>query len=375
MSSSTDRVLASVANIDSHGNRPPEPRTLNPEPSPGDALPILWGLPALQAAVRSETAWLWHGYLAPGCVTLLTSQWKSGKTTLVSILLTKLHSGGELAGQPVVPARAVVVSEEDPAHWLRRARLLKLADHVGFLCRPFPGKPRMEHWLALLDHVAGLREKPGLDLVVIDTLAAFLPGRDENTAGSMIEALSPLSRLTARGISVLLAHHPRKGETAAGQAARGSGALAAFVDISIEMTWHQPADTADRRRRLLAFSRHPETPRQLVIELNAAGTDYTALGSFEDEEFASTWQDLRAILEPAFNKLTRTEIVSRWPAGRVPDKATVRRWLDRAVAKGLLCRDGLGRKADPFRYWLPGQTEKWRKDPLAFLNLPGLPQR
>src|SRR5262245_49475628 len=29
-------------------------------------------------------SWLWDGYLAPGLVTLLTAQWKSGKTTLLS---------------------------------------------------------------------------------------------------------------------------------------------------------------------------------------------------------------------------------------------------------------------------------------------------
>ena len=40
--------------------------------------------------------WLWRGYLAPGQLTLLTSLWKSGKTTLLSVLLALLHQGGEL---------------------------------------------------------------------------------------------------------------------------------------------------------------------------------------------------------------------------------------------------------------------------------------
>src|SRR3954449_13239151 len=81
--------------------------------------------------------WLWYGYLAPGNVTLLTSQWKSGKTTLVSVLLSRLKGGGELAGLRVAPGRAVVVSEEDAAHWLRRCDKLGLGDEVGFFCRPF----------------------------------------------------------------------------------------------------------------------------------------------------------------------------------------------------------------------------------------------
>src|SRR6202007_2157095 len=44
--------------------------------------------------------WLWQGYLSPGKVTLLTSQWKSGKTTLVSLLLARMQQGGQLAGLP-----------------------------------------------------------------------------------------------------------------------------------------------------------------------------------------------------------------------------------------------------------------------------------
>jgi AAA domain len=54
--------------------------------------------------------WLWHGYLGPGKITLLTSQWKSGKTTLVSLLLARLPQGGQLAGLAVAPAKAFVIS-------------------------------------------------------------------------------------------------------------------------------------------------------------------------------------------------------------------------------------------------------------------------
>jgi hypothetical protein len=56
--------------------------------------------------------WLWHGYLSAGRVTLLTSQWKSGKTTLVSLLLARMQQGGQLAGLPVSAGKALVISEE-----------------------------------------------------------------------------------------------------------------------------------------------------------------------------------------------------------------------------------------------------------------------
>jgi hypothetical protein len=39
---------------------------------------------------RPAMPWLWHGYLAPGKVTLLTSEWKSGKTTLTAHLFARM---------------------------------------------------------------------------------------------------------------------------------------------------------------------------------------------------------------------------------------------------------------------------------------------
>src|SRR5262245_2903799 len=85
--------------------------------------------------------WLWEGYLAAGNITLLTSQWKSGKTTLVAVLLARMSAGGTLAGLAVRPGRAVVVSEENVLLWQIRHDKLKFGDNVHLLCRPFLGRP------------------------------------------------------------------------------------------------------------------------------------------------------------------------------------------------------------------------------------------
>lgn len=214
----------------------------------------------------------------------------------------------------------------------------------------------------------GLRS---LSLVVIDPLAAFMTG-GENTAASMLATLMPLRRLTALGLSVLVAHHPQKGKLRTGQAFRGSGALAGFADILIEMRCYGRVSENDRRRRLQAFSRYEETPRQRVIELNADGTDYLSHGSFEDMEFTTSWQTLRRLLEEAPRKLTRRQIRKQWPAERPPDDSTVNRWLERAVAEGVLRKDGQGVKSSPFRYWLPGREEVWKQDPMNYFQMPEL---
>jgi hypothetical protein len=307
--------------------------------------------------------WLWHGYLGPGKVTLLTSQWKSGKTTLVSLLLARMQQGGQLAGLPVAAGKAFVISEESEADWRPRFQRLGIRDHVDLLCRPFSAQPTMDQWLALMETAAALHHRHGTDLVVIDSLASFLPAHSENSAGGLLECLTPLQRLATAGMCVLLPHHPRKGKTVAGQAARGSGALPGFVDIIIEMGYYAQPDDLDRRRRLVAFSRHDHTPRHLLIELQADGTDYVVLQSGLEAALGDNWPAVVHALTEAHSKLTRQEILDHWsPDYAKPDATTLWRWLSRAVAHGVLRQEGTGRPRDPFRYWLPEREELMRPD-------------
>jgi hypothetical protein len=348
----------------------PAPPAPTPPPAPP---PIQWGMARLRAAAGTPRPWLWHGYLAPGAVTLLTSQWKTGKTTLASVLLAKMKTGGSLAGLPLAAGRAVVLSEEPAAQWVLRAHKLDLEEHVGWVCRPFRGRPRAEQWQALLDCVAEAAAARDVRLVVIDPLAAFFPaGRSENDAGAMLEALAPLQALAGQGLSVLVQHHPNKKDDGGDPSGRGSGALLGGADILVQMRWYRGAGEDDRRRRLVALSRFDETPRQLVIELNAEGTDYLAHGTFADEAFARHWQVVIDLLRRAPRKLTRADVLEGWPDEDRPDAVTLYRWLQRAVAAGQLRQDGRGTKGHPYRYWLAENEERWRQDPLALIHMPEL---
>jgi len=200
--------------------------------------------------------------------------------------------------------------------------------------------------------------------LVIDPLASFLPGRTENNAGTAMAALAPLQRLTTLRVAVLVLHHPRKEESAPGRAARGSGALTGFADILIEMDWFGPPGADDRRRRLSAFSRHPETIPRLAIEWTADGSDYVSLGDFTEFEKADGWPVLRGVLEDADRKLSAESIRQQWPADYAcPSRPTLWRWLDGAVADGRVKRGGSGRRHFPFVYWLPAKEEEWASDP------------
>lgn len=336
-------------------------------------------LDELRARTPSGTPWVWDGYIAGGSVTLLTSRWKTGKTTLLSVLLAKMESGGTLAGRTVRGGYAVVVSEEAESQWTTRGTRLSLGPHIHLACRPFRGRPTYKGWAALVGDLADRRAGGRLDLAVIDPLASFLPGRSENDAGAILDFLHPLQMLTTAGVGVLVLHHPTKGAPAPGQMARGSGALMGAADILMEMDLLPGATDDDRRRRLWGFSRHPETPRQLVIELNAEGTDYTALGDFAAPDHAAGWPVLLSVLEDAPKKLTRREVLASWPQDHPkPNEVTVWKWLERAVAAGRVLREGSGRANDPFVYCLLGMEEKWAADPIRrqFLAMrPPRPER
>jgi hypothetical protein len=317
-----------------------------------------------RARDRDTDRWLWDGYLANANVTLLVGQWKAGKTTLLSILLARLATGGTLAGLSVRPGRAVVISEEAEDLWADRIERLRLGDQLLLLSRPFRGRPSREQWQYLIDSLVQRHAERPFDLLVIDPLAAFIPGRTENDAGAMLDILLPLQALTRLGVCVLVLHHPSKRGTGAGRMARGTGALTGSVDVIMELELMSSAAEDDRRRKLSAYSRHRATPRRLVIELTADATDYASLGDYLGSDFDDNWAVLAGVLEDANDKLSRKGIRDRWPQDFVkPSEMALWRWLDRAVKQNRVLMEGTGRRNHPFLYWLDGMEEVWKSDP------------
>jgi hypothetical protein len=306
--------------------------------------------------------WIWHGLLARGMCTLLTGHGKAaGKTTLLSLLLDRRGGGGQLAGLNVAPGKTILVSEESQQIWDDRLRRHNFRGNVCFCPQPFLGIPTPQQWQALVEQIRHFQGTHGADLAVVDPLAPFVTS--ENNAQSLLAALLPLHALTRAGMGVLILHHPGKKETRVGLAARGSTALLGHVDISIDM--RRPRGSPDsRRRRLLALSRFSETPRQLLLELNTDATDYVPVAEDDagQDDFQAYLTAFQMVLEDAPQKLTRGDILAEWPADfDKPGETTLKRWLSRAVERGLILCEGTGRKTDAFRYWLPATEAKWRE--------------
>ncbi|MBI3824111.1 MAG: AAA family ATPase [Planctomycetes bacterium] len=308
--------------------------------------------------------WIWDGFLHPGQVTLLTSMWKSGKTTLLSHLLAQRRTGGMLAGRAVSAGVNVVVTEEPRNRWHERHARLRFGPRDCFIYRPFVGVPSQGQWLDLLHFLQGTTDSRGADLVIIDPLSRFLPSGAESHPRLLLDALGPLNALTQRGMAILLVHHPRKASAGLGMLSRGTGSLPSFVDFLIEMYRVSPHDPVDRRRRLVSVSRDPATPASLVIELAADSSGYAVIDDAPDDEFLKNWIPLRIVLENAEKELTRQQIRAAWPNSfPAPARNTLYLWLNNALDRDLVQRVGKGTRMDPFRYFLPGMPTRWNAPP------------
>jgi hypothetical protein len=310
-------------------------------------------------AAPVTTDWLWHGLIARRNVTLFTSQWKAGKTTLITGLLQQFAAGGTFLDRPVMPAKVLVVSEESRATWADRVKRMPLGPHCRLLARPFPHRPTPEQWDELVELAMELQAAGELDLLVIDPLARFLPGRTDSDLNALDQMLDPLQCLTDGGAGVTILHHPRRRRSEEGSTVRGHGGLLAAVDVIVELGRYGSLQSEERRRKLFAVSRYPETPKELVYEWDAAGR-FVCLGDPLTARFQENWVVLKAILANRRQAATHQELLIDWPADRPrPGAVTLYEWLNRAFEKNLVRRFGNGRTKDPYRYRLPNEDDEY----------------
>ena len=285
------------------------------------------------------TDWLWHGLIARGNLTLLTSQWKAGKTTLITGLLQQFASGGTFLDRPNTPAKVLVVSENRGRPGPTASAACRLAGTANYCRGHSPAGRRRWNGTRLVDHALELHAAARLDLLVIDPLAKFLPGTTESDLNALLQMLDPLQKLTEAGAGVLILHHPRKKKSDEGSSARGSGGLLAAVDIIVELTGIGPLRSDERRRKLFAMSRYPETPRRLVYEWDPATGRFASQADPLTARFHENWVHLHAILAKRERASTHQELLMDWPSEQErPGAAMLYEWLNRAHEEKLLRR-------------------------------------
>ena len=311
------------------------------------------------AEVRTRVAekkltveWLWPGYLARGHITVLTSPWKSGKTTLLVELLRAMGQGEPLLGRPVSPGTAVVLTEELLTVWSVRHDERPFGEGLSLVKFTDDERPTPENW----DHFLKHYDKTGPDLFVVDPLANFLPPHAEGNTDLLLRFLGQLRNFArVNGPAVLLLHHPRKDHAAGQTTARGAGVLSSFADILLEFN-PDPATRDDGRRILTARSRFVETPRRLTLDRDPTGR-YQIVDNPERRNDEARLALVRDLLADHPAGLTVEALHALWPPGEDrPGRSTLFALLRTACRDGTLMREGQGGPRSPWRYRVGGNV-------------------
>src|SRR6266540_7221448 len=102
--------------------------------------------------LKQPIPWIWEGLVAEDAITLLSAPEKTGKTTLLSLLLDRRREGGQLLGRAVRPGRTVLCSEESLSLWALRQPPLDFGSGLEFH-RPIDSTPSPRRWRRFIDHL------------------------------------------------------------------------------------------------------------------------------------------------------------------------------------------------------------------------------
>ena len=177
-------------------------------------------MPTLADFEEREKEWLIPMYIPKGCVTLLCSDGGIGKTSIWCDTLAALTSGRttifdkalEIPFHTGSTSTVMYFSKEDPTEEVLKGKLRKAgADQSKIRCFGLDDERLSRIWYGSL-LLEKLIEKFRPDIVVFDTLQAFLPdGVEMSKRKDMRDALEPLNQLGAKyHTTFLLIMHTNK---------------------------------------------------------------------------------------------------------------------------------------------------------------------
>ena len=254
---------------------------------------------------------------------------------------------------------------------LRSARLLVLSAVARI--------SRARRVVALIDRLVALHAEHGVDLAVIDPVVVPAGGKREQRQRAD-GGTATLGTSDGGGPGGVRAASSAKRNMAAGPGGPRQRQLGASVDILVEMSRVPGSKPDDRRRQLSAWSRFEATPSELLLELSADRCDYQVgelrLEDTIEGDLDRGLEGIQEVLTRLAHRLTRQQVYHEWPGRTRPSLATLWRWLECGVDRGLLVREGTGKSGDPFRYAVAGlEAEPWTPDPEDLLKGPLLGAR
>jgi hypothetical protein len=292
--------------------------------------------------------------LTAGALAAIYSAPGVGKTFVTMSLATAVAIAPDWLGFKVVSPKPVVyaVGEGQAAFPLRLSALrtaYELRDDepsgVWYVRESF-SLLNPDDITALLDgireHLAG--EAPGL--VVLDPLASFMGGGDENDTKDMSAAVAALNRIRAEtGACVLVLHHSGW----SGDRERGSIALRAAMDVLYKLTQEDGILTLDVDKL-----RDGATPGPLHLRLRSvAGSCVVELSGAPDVQQVTTLTAKQHHVLDALKAVVVDEPVTytRWKDAAGTADTTFDRTMALLVRSGYVKKYGMGHGA---RYAPPG---------------------
>lgn len=294
-------------------------------------------------------AWLWHGYLAEGAVTLFAGRHKGGKSTLLFSLIRAFVDGHtRFLNHQVEPGPVVLLTEEAPG--TLRPKLEQIThegmERLRVLCRD-DITPIRPSWEASVREAGMEALHHGARVVIVDTFAFWSQITDENDSAIMQNAVAVLAELTAQGLAVVVVHHHRKGTAMdVGDAIRGSTALQGAVDLIVELFRVDDDEAITSQRELRAIGRFPEIPEVMRVQLEGDGIYRVVAEGTREQVNEHTWKErvCAHLMDNHADKHTQADL--RYAlAPDAPEKAKgrIHKALAELMQEGLIEKIGDGR--------------------------------
>ena len=238
----------------------------------------------------SETKWLVDKFLPLQESSLLCGQWGHYKSFIALSLAKAVATGEKWLGQyPTIKRPVLYLDKENSRNEIgKRVRNLNIPEDADLRiwCErnsPFP-KMGDDRLLRMAEDL-----KP---FVVVDTLVAFSEAEDENSAREMRVELEKYTAMVSRGATVLMLHHPPKGngkDRGETDWFRGSGDIAAFVSMGFYCVCTNSDDgTVELQTKKSRTGERENLVLQAWPYLNRASAEYSGdfklVGNIDDEE-------------------------------------------------------------------------------------------
>jgi hypothetical protein len=258
--------------------------------------------------------------------------------------LKAVRTGDLCLGEPTKKARILYLTEQGNNFKEAIENAALDLDDDGFVVVQHRDV-RGEEWEELIEKSIKLCEKDNLDILVVDTFAAFtkLAGSEENNAGDIRERMEPLKKAAqSHGLAVLIVRH-------AGKDGKGRGSSQFEAEVDIVATLKRPeGNHAETVRQLETIGRYGATKQN--IDLTEEG--YVPLGSDDKVAFTKAVKTIKGVLpRRKENAITEGALVEK-AKGEVSKGTLIRalRWL---VDQETVMREGSGKRGSPYAYWLP----------------------